>query len=109
MRRWISWVACALLAACGDGGSAGTSSSPHLTLAQLNTLNGISGDGCHATDKCRLADRIELLFQWIARSGCPDVVTLQEVGSETASLIMTHLAGMCPFAYTAVMGNQVLG
>lgn len=72
---------------------------------QLNTLHGVTGD-CLASDNCRLVDRIALLFQWIAHSGCPDVVTLQEVWSRSAQLIMQDADGVCPFAYQVVQGPQ---
>jgi endonuclease/exonuclease/phosphatase family metal-dependent hydrolase len=75
-------------AACPDG---------DLTVADLNILHGIF---CPAgTDWCRLVDRIDLLFQWIAAAGCPDVVTLQEVWMTSEPLIMSRLATVCPFTY----------
>ena len=110
MRVWILSLVCALLlAACGDDSdSGGQPQGPSLTAVQLNTLHGAVG-GCPQSDNCRLADRIDLLFQWIARSGCPDVVALQEVWTKSADLIMEHLDGACPFAYQAVRGGQAVG
>jgi endonuclease/exonuclease/phosphatase family metal-dependent hydrolase len=71
-----------------------------LTVADLNILHGIF---CPVpTQSCRLAERIELLFQWIAASGCPDVVTLQEVSDTAEPLITAHLADACPFPYQRV-------
>lgn len=52
-----------------------------IEVANLNLLHGFDcnpvspGTG----DQCRLADRVELLFQHLIDVGCPDVVTLQEV------------------------------
>jgi endonuclease/exonuclease/phosphatase family metal-dependent hydrolase len=68
-----------------------------LTVADLNILHGIF---CPPpTVSCRSADRIDLLFQWVAAAGCPDVVTLQEVWMNSEALLMSHLATACPFPY----------
>ncbi|MBX3024158.1 endonuclease/exonuclease/phosphatase family protein [bacterium] len=105
MRRWL--LVLLLLAACG-GGSGGGAPSRDLTMAQLNILHGTSGM-CTQTANCRLADRIDLLFQWIARSGCPDVVTLQEVWSGALSLLQAGAAGPCPFTYEVRVATDRLG
>jgi endonuclease/exonuclease/phosphatase family metal-dependent hydrolase len=98
-----------LLAACGgDAHSGGQSAQRGITAAQLNTLHGSLGD-CMRTDNCRLAERLDLLFDWIGDSGCPDVVTLQEVWRKSAPLIMERLGDACPFTYQAVLGNRGLG
>jgi endonuclease/exonuclease/phosphatase family metal-dependent hydrolase len=70
-----------------------------LTVANLNALHGIF---CPGGDYCRLTDRVDLLFQWIVASGCPDVVTLQEIWDVSIPLVNAHLAGACPFTYQAV-------
>ncbi len=68
-----------------------------LTVVTQNVLHGLA---CPAgTANCRLADRIDLLFQWIAASGCPDAVTLQEVSDAALPLITAHLTTTCPFPY----------
>ncbi len=72
---------------------------PDLTVANLNFLHGATGAGCTSTKYCRLADRAELLFQWIAGSGCPDVVGLQEVWDRSEPLLRAGAAGTCPFPY----------
>jgi endonuclease/exonuclease/phosphatase family metal-dependent hydrolase len=70
------------------------------TGAFLNILHGIF---CPApTAGCRLAERIDLLFQWVAAAGCPDVVTLTEVNDPSVPLIDSHLASTCPFTYQKV-------
>jgi len=69
-----------------------------LTVADLNILHGLFCPA--ATQGCRRSDRIDLLFQWIAASGCPDVVTLQEVSDAAVPLLTAQLATACPFPYT---------
>lgn len=97
MRRWI--LALLLLAACGDDGSGASGGAQRdVTVAQLNLLHGTSGL-CPQSANCRLADRVALLYQWIARSGCPDVVTLQEVWRGALPLLQDGAGSACPFAY----------
>lgn len=110
MRISTAFLACALLiAGCGDDdhGSTQPAQSEDLTVVQLNALHGFTGSGCQTTENCRLADRIDLLFQELVRSGCPDVVTLQETWMNSAPLIMAHLQTTCPFAYEAVQGTRM--
>jgi endonuclease/exonuclease/phosphatase family metal-dependent hydrolase len=116
MRGWVAGFACALLlAACGGGNSGMHAQREDLTVVQFNTLHGLSGQGCLATENCRLPDRIALLFQSLAHSGCPDIVTLQETwqgagDSTTGSvpLMMQHLQNTCPFSYQLVQGRILL-
>ncbi len=73
-------------------------SDPDLTVANLNVLHGF---GCGA-DQCRMVDRMELLADWIAGRGCPDVVALQEVALvplRVDEAIVDAVAGRCPFEY----------
>jgi endonuclease/exonuclease/phosphatase family metal-dependent hydrolase len=65
-----------------------------LTVANLNLLHGL---GC--PDSCRGADRVALLYQWIAGSGCPDVVTLQEILPALLPFIQAQNLTVCPFPY----------
>ena len=96
MRRLLL-VALLLFTACG-GGSSGSSAQSDLTVAQLNFLHGTSGN-CNQTANCRLVERADLLFEWIEASGCPDVVTLQEIWSGSLPLLRERAAASCPFAY----------
>jgi endonuclease/exonuclease/phosphatase family metal-dependent hydrolase len=76
-------------------------SQTDLTVVNLNVLHGIF---C-PPDNCRLADRIDLLFQWIEAAGCPDVVTLQEVneaGPNPRQLIDNALASACSGQYQSL-------
>src|SRR5262245_52514963 len=75
--RILILIALLTLPACGSGGDGKASSTPDITVAQLNVLHGTTGM-CPQMANCRLEDRADLLAQWIKRSGCPDVVTLQE-------------------------------
>lgn len=75
-----------------------------LTVANLNILHGVFCPFGSAA--CRQADRMDLLFQWIAASGCPDVVTLQEVWDPAVALIDARLAAPCPFVYNRIYVPQ---
>jgi endonuclease/exonuclease/phosphatase family metal-dependent hydrolase len=75
-------------------------SKADVTLANLNVLHGVF---CPPdTDGCRRPDRTELLFQWVVRRGCPDVVTLQEVFDAAVPLLTAGAASACPFPYAVV-------
>ena len=73
-----------------------------VTVANLNVLHGLFCPGPSAN--CRRTDRLDLLFQWIAARGCPDLVTLQEIWDPAVPEIQARLAVACPFAYE--MGYQ---
>jgi endonuclease/exonuclease/phosphatase family metal-dependent hydrolase len=106
-------AAALLLAACGsddcDPSSTASGDQRDITAAQLNFLHGTSGTGCNSTANCRLADRADLLFQWIADSGCPDVVTLQEIWRGSVPLITERLGSACPFTYEGALVPEALG
>jgi endonuclease/exonuclease/phosphatase family metal-dependent hydrolase len=90
-----------------DAAPPGACPKRDLTVINLNVLHGIMCP--RATRSCRLADRIDLLFQWIVARGCPDLITLQEVSNPVAALIMPRLADTCPFTYHAVRKTTFLG
>jgi endonuclease/exonuclease/phosphatase family metal-dependent hydrolase len=71
-----------------------------LTVAQLNILHGLFCPP--ATVNCRRVDRVALLFEWLAASGCPDVVTLQEVWDPSVPGLTAGAATACPFPYEVV-------
>lgn len=80
-----------------------------LTIANLNILHGLF---C-PPNNCRLGDRIALFYQWVAASGCPDLVTMQEViNTPTVSALPFLLAQnetVCPFPYELLhAGSNVL-
>jgi endonuclease/exonuclease/phosphatase family metal-dependent hydrolase len=77
-----------------------------LTVADLNILHGLF---CPGRGFCRLSERVDLLFQWIVRAGCPDVVTTQEVSRQAAPLLAAHLATACPFPYHQVYMQTTIG
>ncbi|HEX6131057.1 MAG TPA: endonuclease/exonuclease/phosphatase family protein [Actinomycetota bacterium] len=74
-----------------------------VTVANLNVLHGF---GC--AGQCRLPERIDLLADWIALRGCPDVVTLQEVISidlvefSIPELVEERVLDVCPHPYEMV-------
>jgi len=87
-----------------DDGSINQSCPSDLTLANLNILHGAF---C-PPGQCRQSERVDLFFQWLAGSGCPDVVTLQEVIQFPAleidmiPLLQAQLGSVCPFSYELV-------
>ena len=94
-------LALSVLLACSDAPDATPSS---VTLVDLNFLHGLF---CPPeTDRCRLPDRVDLLFDFIVARGCPDVVTLQEIWPPSLALIEPALASACPFPYQLVLGES---
>ena len=90
-----------------DGAGPGACPKTDLTVADLNILHGLF---CPLRSAfCRLSERVDLLFQWIARAGCPDVVTLQEVSRQAAPILTTHLMTACPFPYERVYTQTSIG
>ena len=87
-------------AGCGDGSRSATGSPADLTAANLNLLHGLFCD--EETAACRLEDRVDLLFEWIEASGCPDVVALQEIWDPAVPFIEARLRGACSFDYEMV-------
>ncbi len=74
---------------------------PDLTVANLNVLHGVICPA--ASDRCRLSDRMDLMFQWIEDAGCPDVVTLQEVstfGNSVLAAVNARYPTACGGQYT---------
>ncbi len=69
-----------------------------LTVANINILHGL-----FCPDDCRLGDRIALFYQWLQASGCPDIVTLQEVidtqNLSTLPFLQSQNETVCPFPY----------
>jgi endonuclease/exonuclease/phosphatase family metal-dependent hydrolase len=78
-----------------------------VTVANLNILHGIFCG--RSSGYCRLDERMALLFQWLVQAGCPDLVTFQEVFAPAATIIRTHAATACPFAYEEVYMRTSLG
>jgi endonuclease/exonuclease/phosphatase family metal-dependent hydrolase len=80
-------------------------SNTDVTVANLNLLHGLS---CPDGANCRVEDRVDLFYQWVAGSGCPDAVTLQEVveapglGLEMVALLEAQSTTVCPFPYAVV-------
>ncbi|GIW39426.1 MAG: hypothetical protein KatS3mg076_0003 [Candidatus Binatia bacterium] len=75
-----------------------------LTVASLNILHGLT---CPPeTEFCRLADRVELFFQWIVAAGCPDFVNVQEVLGGVLALVREKAGSACPFPYEIVESSK---
>ena len=89
--------------ACGESSS--NTAEPDVTLANLNLVHGIF---CPPeSDNCRLPDRVDLMMEFIRASGCPDVVTLQEIWRPSLELIEPAAAEVCPFPYATVQGERL--
>jgi endonuclease/exonuclease/phosphatase family metal-dependent hydrolase len=95
-----------LVAACSDGSDnaidmRATADTPDVSVASLNVLHGVT---CPPeTADCRLADRQDLLFDWIESIDCPDVVLLQEVlGPRILALLVERVASRCDSVYQAL-------
>jgi len=102
-----------LIAACSNGSDNGldsgaTAETPDVTVASLNVLHGLS---CQPdTADCRLADRQDLLFDWIESIHCPDVVMLQEViGARVIAAVTERVAERCGAAYQVLAPPSVFG
>jgi endonuclease/exonuclease/phosphatase family metal-dependent hydrolase len=73
-----------------------------VTLAQLNILHGLF---CPAeTQSCRFEERAALYAQWVASSGCPDLLTLQEVNvaGGQSDILQDAVEARCPHLYERV-------
>ena len=98
MKATLIAVLLAALVGCGGDDDGASPETADVTVASLNVLHGVFCPP--ATLDCRVADRVELLFDWLEAAGCPDVVTLQEVlGERVAELIRQAAGERCPFAY----------
>ncbi|MDG2307643.1 MAG: endonuclease/exonuclease/phosphatase family protein [Candidatus Binatia bacterium] len=97
-------VAMALTAtACGQSPS--NPGKPDVTLANLNLVHGIF---CPPeSDNCRLPDRVDLMMEFVRASGCPDVITLQEIWRPSLELIEPAATEVCPFPYETVQGERL--
>lgn len=107
MRTIIAFGLACLLCLTGCEGDDDYGRAPDITVASLNILHGLPCPRDSAS--CRLADRIELLFQWIQAAGCPDVVTLQEVWRPIVEEVGRYLGTACPFSYEAVIREGNIG
>ncbi|MDG2306950.1 MAG: endonuclease/exonuclease/phosphatase family protein [Candidatus Binatia bacterium] len=80
---------------------AGCAEKNDITVVNLNLLHGLF---CTPLN-CRQSDRVDLLYDWISGTGCPDVVTLQEIWTPMVPLIQAQLGTACPFTYEMAVGT----
>jgi endonuclease/exonuclease/phosphatase family metal-dependent hydrolase len=113
MRAAITLGLPLVLAACSDGsdnaiGLRATAQTPDVTVASLNVLHGLT---CPPeTADCRLADRQDLLFDWIESIACPDVVLLQEVtGPRVIAAVTERVASRCDAVYLVLEPPSPVG
>lgn len=105
MRTTICLTLLLALTACSDDSDTGAAMPiPDVTVASLNVLHGLTCPP--GTDSCRLADRQDLLFDWIESIGCPDLVLVQEIiGPRIIALLQERVASRCNSVYQIVAGE----
>jgi endonuclease/exonuclease/phosphatase family metal-dependent hydrolase len=113
MRATLCLILLPALVACSDGSDnvvdiRATADTPDVTVASLNVLHGLS---CPPeTADCRLADRQDLLFDWIESIDCPDVVILQEVtGGRVIAAVTERVAARCNAVYQVLAPPSPVG
>lgn len=101
------------VAACSDGGDnaidiGATADTPDVRVASLNVLHGLT---CPPeSSDCRLADRQDLLFDWLESIDCPDVVMLQEItGPRVIAAVTERVAARCDAVYQVLVPPSPLG
>jgi endonuclease/exonuclease/phosphatase family metal-dependent hydrolase len=113
IRAAISLGLLLVVVACSDGGDnaidiRAAADTPDVTVASLNVLHGLT---CPPqTADCRLADRQDLLFDWIESIDCPDVVILQEVtGARVIAAVTERVASRCGAVYQLLAPPSPVG
>jgi endonuclease/exonuclease/phosphatase family metal-dependent hydrolase len=113
MRRMICLGLLLALAACSNGNDhaindRATADTPDVTIASLNVLHGLTCEP--ETQDCRLADRLDLLFDWIESIDCPDVVLLQEViGPRIVAQLQERTTSRCGAVYQVLVPPVTFG
>lgn len=99
MRTILSVALVLVLAACSDDSdNNAVADLPNVTVANLNVLHGLTCPP--GTDSCRLADRQDLLFQWVESIGCPDLFLVQEIiGPRIIDLLTERVMSHCDSTY----------
>lgn len=112
--------------ATGAGGAAGSTGTfgstavpagarpaetPSLRMISINLLHGIPkpvGACDEDTDFCQAPDRLALLWRMIADAGCPEIVSLQEIGFRQKELVPATASALCGGRYRIVFDDQHL-
>jgi hypothetical protein len=79
-------------------------STDDLTIIDLNMLHGLPLEGAcpPETDSCQAPARMDILWEEIEAAGCPDVITLQEVGPAQLELLPQRIGDLCDGVYEIV-------
>ena len=101
-------IGCSDSSDSGNANGGATAATPDITVASLNALHGLFC--APETEDCRVADRLDLLFDWLEASDCPDVVLLQEIlGANIITLLDERAAVRCDGIYQVLSPDLVLG
>jgi Endonuclease/Exonuclease/phosphatase family len=105
----IAAAALAIPATVGPGsdgvaGAAGGGSAKDVRIIDLNLLHGAFCEP--GTNGCQSPDRVALLMQQLETAKCPEVVGLQEINQNLATLINKALPKTCDGKYKVVFGTD---
>jgi endonuclease/exonuclease/phosphatase family metal-dependent hydrolase len=106
-RSGLVIVLVALVAAAGvisrtpTGAQSGGTAGKNLTVVNYNILHGIFCP--RDTQDCRAPDRVALFLRQLQDAKCPQVVGLQEVNDNLASLLQQQLPSVCGGKYELAM------
>jgi endonuclease/exonuclease/phosphatase family protein len=95
----VAVLLASLLSVVASPGAAASGEDGARTVRIVN-LNLLHGVFCpKETDSCQAPDRVALLMDQLEAAGCPEVVGLQEINANLASLINKALPGTCDGDY----------
>jgi hypothetical protein len=101
-RAWIAIAALAIVSAGGVSAGASTPGGPpadqQVSAVAFNHLHGLFCD-FRNTDFCKAPTRVKIFGKWLERSGCPDLVGLQEINARLNELLTELVTKVCDGEY----------